>query len=134
MSIITLTAPAAERRSISEEERYEFYNRILEQWQHFQEGIFTEWGLPSNRVRVELSLAEDTILFTVIFCCVKALADNTGKEARTLTEHAVIIGLNESPNGGNVSLVRQLVSFRHTTEQWSEHEQEARTAGSARRS
>jgi len=123
MSIISLTAVPASRRALNEEESYEFYNNILEHWQHFQEGIFTEWGLPSNRVRVQLSLAEDTILFTVVYCCIKALADNPGREARTLTEQAVIVGLEESPTTENLSLVRQLVSFNYTTEQWSEHEQ-----------
>lgn len=134
MSITTLAASATQRRSLSDEERYEFYNNILEQWQHFQEGIFTDFGMPSNRVRVRLSLAEDTISFTLVYCCVKALADKPGKEARTLTEQAVLIGLHETPNAENVFLIRQLVSFNYTTEQWRHDEQKARATGSSCRS
>ncbi|WP_139195038.1 hypothetical protein [Curtobacterium sp. MCBA15_001] len=132
MSIITLTAVPASRRALNEEERYEFYNNILEHWQHFQEGIFTEWGLPSNRVRVQLSLAEATILFTLIYCCEEALTDNPGKDVHTLTEHAAVIGFNESLTTEKLSVVRQLVSFHRTTEHWSEHEQEVAKAGSPR--
>lgn len=132
MSFITLTAPTAERRSMSAQERYEFYNNVLEQWQHFQEGIFTDFGLPSNRLRVRLSLAEDKILFTLIYCCEEALADNPGKDVHTLTEHAAVIGFNEPPTTEKLSLVRQLVSFHRTTEHWSEYEQEVAKAGSPR--